>query len=228
MALSYKLPDGHLDDETPLPPPPPALSIDNGSINDNDEADADVVPTTPWYKQTRVHITLLAIWALAIVVAAATIFRPGGIGNKSSAIQSSQATEINSDTTPTFYPTFYPTISPVVPVVEEVTVNSKSQKDPPPADETETVVEEVDDGEEETTVTILTPTAKPTFDFKFPDSFNTPTPPPVTTGFPTTNMPTDEATLVPTEEATVNNTVTVSTEVTSGATAPCREGEDCD
>lgn len=159
---------------------------------------------------------------MAIIVAAAAIFRPGGIGNTSSAIQSSQATEITSDTyTPTFYPTFYPTISPVVPVVEEVAVNSKSQKDPPAVEEEEIVVEEEDgDGGEEETITILTPTAKPTFEFKFPDSFNTPTPPPVTTGFPTTNMPT--------EEATDQQTVTVSTEVTSGATAPCREGEDCD
>ena len=93
-------------------------------------------------------------------------------------------------------------------------MNSKSQKDPP-AEETEIVIEEVDDGEEEITVTVPTPTAKPTFDFKFPDSFNTPTPPPVTTGFPTTYMPTNQ------------QTVTVSTEITSGATMPCREGEDC-
>ncbi len=224
MALSYKPDNGHLDDETPLPPPPPALSIDNGSVNDNDdEAAADVVPTKPWYKQTRVHIAFLSIWAMAVIVAAATIFRPGGIGNKGSVIQSSQATSINSDTTynPTFFPTFSPTISPVVPVVEEVTVNSKSQKDPPPAEETEIVVEEEDGGEEETTtVTIPTPTAKPTFGFSFPEQFNTPTPPPVSTGFPTTYMPTDEA--------TDQQTVTVSTEITSGATTPCREGEDCD
>jgi hypothetical protein len=207
MALSYKPDNGHLDDETPLPPPPAALSIDNGSINDNDEAASDVVPTTtPWYKQTRVHIAFISIWAMALIVAAATIFRPGGIGNKGSVIQSSQATSINSDSTyyPTFYPTFYPTISPVVPIVEEVTVNSKSQKDPPAVEEE---------------IVIPTPTAKPTFGFTFPDQFNTPTSPPVTTGFPTTYMPT--------EESTNQQTVTVSTEVTSGATTPCREGEDC-
>ncbi|KAL7456690.1 hypothetical protein ACHAWC_009013 [Mediolabrus comicus] len=223
MALSYKPDNGHLHDETPLPPPPPpALSIDNGSINDNDEA-ADVVPTTtPWYKQTRVHIALLSIWAMALIVAAATIFRPGGIGNKGSVIQSSQATSINSDSTynPTFFPTFYPTISPVVPIVEDVTVNSKSQKDPPAVEEEIVVEEEDGDGEVEITVTIPTPTTKPTFGFTFPDQFNTPTPPPVTTGFPTTYMPT--------EESTNQQTVTVSTEVTSGATTPCREGEDCD
>jgi len=221
MALSYKPDNGHLGDETPLPPPPPpALSIDNGSINDNDNDDAaaDVVPTKPWYKQTRVHIAFLSIWAMAVIVAAATIFRPGGIGNKGSVIQSSQATSINSDTT--YNPTFYPTISPVVPIVEEVTVNSKSQKDPPPAVEEEIVVEEDDGGEEEITVTVPTPTAKPTFGFSFPEQFNTPTPPPVSTGFPTTYMPTDEA--------TDQQTVTVSTEITSGATTPCREGEDCD
>ena len=211
-SLSYKPDNGHLDDETPLPPPPPppALSIDNGSINDNDNeaAAADVVPTTtPWYKQTRVHIAFISIWAMALIVAAATIFRPGGIGNKGSAIQSSQATSINSDSTynPTFYPTSSPTISPVVPIVEEVTVNSKSQKDPPAVEEE---------------IVIPTPTTKPTFGFTFPDQFNTPTPPPVTTGFPTTYMPT--------EESTNQQTVTVSTEVTSGATTPCREGEDCD
>lgn len=211
MALSYKPNNAHLDDETPLPP---ALSIDNGSINDNDDAEAaDVVPTKPWYKQTRVHIAFLSIWAMALIIAAATIFRPGGPGNnEASVFQSSQATSITSDNIePTFFPTFYPTISPVVSaVVEEVTVN----KDPPAMEE-EIVIEEVDDSEEEMTVTVPTPTAKPTFDFKFPDSFNTPTPPPVTTGFPTTYMPTNQ------------QTVTVSTEITSGATMPCREGEDC-